>query len=1062
MPADISEALSRRLGISRERITSVCELLDAGLHPVFIAHYRKSATGGMDDVAIRRLVEARRELEFLADLRRKARRLAEQATSAGSGQAGALPPERVQLRTGTGPDFGSDALAPLARSLLRPDPYGQGTGLTAYGSVLDKAIDEAEDAETIEDLIRPFRPRRRTAGLVAMERGLGPLAEYAWSGPPAIRSLLRPDPYGPVGEGPDLAVKAAEFVSAAREVRSPEEALAGASHILADRVAEDGRVRRAVRALLWEKGVLRCHASKDGGKAAAEFRAYFQFREAINRLPPHRVLAINRGERSKAIKVTIEVPPEAVKEKVFPLVAPPAHRFREFLESVAADALGRLVLPAVDREVRRQLTDRAESHAIDVFVANLRSLLMTRPIRGKRVLAIQPGFRTGCKMAALDADGALLGETIIYPMEPQKKWDEGKAVLLSEIQRHGCELVAIGNGTGCREVEQLVSETIEQSGLDLQYAIVSEAGAAVYADSDLARQEFANLDAAIRATISIGRRIQDPLAELVKIDPRAIGVGLYQHDVNQGRLKAALEETMQSCVAAVGADAGTASPAMLRYIPGLGAAEVESLCVRRTESPLAGRDDLKGLPGWDDRTFQTAAGFLRVRGSSPLDATRVHPESYGAAERLLAHIGHTAADLESAESSLRSRSGCSRSSQPAGCFGGRRRVGGVGSAATVRQRLTGIALEPLAAELQIPLPDLVDLVGALQNPDHDPRRQHHGPVLRRKIRRIEDLAPGMWVKGTVRNVVDFGAFVDIGLKEDGLVHISQFSRRYVRNPLKFLHVGDVVDVRIVSIEADKHRIALTLIPEEPKKREPKPAATVGADAARAGGAPSGPTPASAAPPAARSRTPARPARTRAAPSRRGAGRPPPTAPGASPPGPTEKALPVRRPPGGQRRDAASGQPGRPRGPASDRQRRERRPPRSSGPRVIVSKSKPATPPRDPDEKGRPKIRWAYYESDVDEEMLEEVEATPAESASPQTPAEAPPAEAAPAETAEPSPPAEAAPAETAEPSPQADEPSATPPEREEGSPPFDPLRATPSMVEEPPPAAPDQPTGETS
>jgi uncharacterized protein len=1033
----MSEALSRRLVLSRERIISVCQLLDAGLHPVFIAHYRKSATGGLDDVAIRRVAEARRELEFLEDLRQKARRQAEHVAAGDSGGA-------------------------------RQD---EGRGLT---DALAKAIDEAEDAETIEDLIRPYRPRRRTAGLVALERGLGPLAEYAWLGPP---------------EGPDLAVKAAEFVSAAKEVRSPEDALAGASHILADRVAEDGRIRQAIRALLWDKGILKSAPSKAGGKAAAEFRGYFQFQEAISRLPPHRVLAINRGERSKALKVTIEVPPEAVKEQVFPLIVPPGHRFREFLEAVASDALARLVLPAVDREIRRQLTDRAEIHAIDVFVANLRSLLLTRPIRGKRVLAIQPGFRTGCKVAALDAAGALLGETIIYPLEPQKKWDEGKAAILAEVRRHACELVAIGNGTGCREVEQLISETIEQSGLDLQYAIVSEAGAAVYADSDLGRQEFANLDAAIRATISIGRRIQDPLAEFVKIDPRAIGVGLYQHDVNQGRLKAALEETMQSCVAAVGADAGTASAAMLRYIPGLGPAHVESLCERRTQSPfdplssslslraegratpsmvegspLAGREDLRTLPGWDEPTFQAAAGFLRVRGASPLDATRVHPESYGAAERLLAHIGHRVDDLASAE-----------------------------SASAIRQRLTGIALEPLAADLQIPLPDLMDLVGALQNPDHDPRRQHHGPVLRRKMRRIEDLAPGMWVKGTVRNVVDFGAFVDIGLKEDGLVHISQFSRRYVRNPLKFLHVGDVVDVRIVSIEADKHRIALTLIPEEPKKREPKPPATVGVapvgaapappgrspappgrSPADAGGAPSGPTPTSAAPPAARSRSPARPARARAEPSRRGAGRPPPTAPGASPPGPTEQARPVRRPSGGQRREAAAGgRPDRPRGPTSDRARRDRRPPpaQGGGPRVIISKGKPATPPRDPDEKGRPKIRWAYYESDVDEEGFEEVEAIQAEAAPPQTPVEAPPQTPveAPPQTPVEAPPAEAASAETAEPptppvaeppalpgveetrSPPeaapADEPSATPPDREEGS---------------PPPAAPDHPSGETS
>ena len=957
MPADLSAKLAQRLGVSRERVPPVCALLDSGLSPVFVAHYRKSVTGGMDETTLQRMVEARRELGALADARQRVLRIAE--------AAGAATPEfRVCLQ-------------------------------------------EPGDLESIEDQVRPLRPKRRTAGLVACEKGLEPLASYAWS-PPA--------------DGPDLAAKAAEFVNPEKEVRSPDEALAGAGHILADRIAESPRVRGAARRLVLEKGILKAQQAPGGGKQAAEFRAYFQFQEPISHLPPHRILAVSRGERSKALKVAIEVPAEALKEKLFPVILPAevraaapapvegqpaearppvAHRFREFLEAVATDALQRLVLPAVEREVRRQLLDRADDHAIDVFCANLRSLLMTRPVRGKRVLAIQPGFRTGCKVVALDAAGALLGETIIYPLEPQKKVPEGKAALFTELQRHAIDLVAIGNGTGCREIEQLVSELIQEQSLAVEYAMVSEAGASAYADSDLATQEFPNLDAAIRAAISIGRRLQDPLAEFVRIDPRAIGVGLYQHDVNQQRLTRALHETMESCVAAVGADANTASPAMLRRVPGLGEPQVAALVAKRQAAPLARREELKALPGWDERTFLTAAGFLRIRGANPLDATRVHPESYPLAERLLTHLGHRAEDLATPE-----------------------------SAQAIRKHLTGLSLEPLAAEFQVPLADLLDLVGALQHPDYDPRSEHHGPIFRRKMRELRDLQPGMWVKGTVRNVVDFGAFVDIGLKEDGLVHISQFSRRYVRNPLKFLHVGDVVDVRIVSIEADKHRIALTLIAETPppKKAEPKPPARRAPRAPR----PSAPAPDGAAP-AGTSPDSARSAGSRQA----TAGVPPveslgaerrPVSSGRAEGGPprrpaSDQRRPPRQPSSGDRRPApasrggaAGGRGERPRDARPGRGPRDRRP-RSGPPRIIVSKPEVEADDRPPDVAGRPKIRWAYYDSDPSEEEFEEVE----EEVTPADPPEAP------AAPVDPAPPDEPPPAETPKIEPAAP-PDAVPPQ----------------------------------
>jgi uncharacterized protein len=951
MPVDISEALARRLSLSRERVLPICELLGGGLHPAFIVQYRKAAAAGLDDATLRRLAEVRRELLALEDLRQRAQRQVAQAAAAGAfGPAGAVPED-------------------LARTIA-----------------------EAREPEVLEDILRPYRPKRRTAGLVAQERGLLPLADYIWTGP---------------ADGPDLAVKAAEFVKAEKEVRSPDEALAGASHILADRVADDFRIRQAVRRLIWDKGLLKSQQAKEGGKAAAEFKGYFQFQEAVNRLPPHRVLALNRGERSKALKITIEVPPDALKEAVLPLAIPKGHRFAAVLESVVADALARLVIPTLDREVRRDLTDRAEAHAIEVFAANLRSLLMAKPVRGRRVLAIQPGFRTGCKVAVLGPAGALAGETILYPLEPQKKWDEAKTELRLQIQQHACDLVAIGNGTGCREVEQLVSEAIEEGGLDIQYAIVSEAGAAVYADSDLARDEFPNIEAALRATISIGRRLQDPLAELVKIDPRAIGVGLYQHDVNQTRLRQALEETMEACAAAVGADANSASPALLRQVPGLGPQEVQALVARRATAPIASREELKALPGWTERTFQTAAGFLRVRGSNPLDATRVHPERYAVAEKVLAHIGHSVEDLTSAE-----------------------------SAAAIRREFTGLALEPLAAQVQVPLADLAEIIGSLQHPDFDPRAAHHGPVFRRKMRRIEDLAPGMWVKGTVRNVVDFGAFVDIGLKEDGLVHISQFSRRYVRNPLKFLHVGDVVDVRIVSIETAKHRIALTLISDEEKRPQARAPAEAGGEpgtAAAEAAPPGGPRP--------------QPAPRRGPPSRDRRGPRPQGAPprGPRPEGPRPQVAPGPRRPSAPARagegapQAASAPGDRSRGPRRERRPYDRRPPRSGPPRVIISKGRDKSETRPPDEQGRPKIRWAVYESEIEAEQpadeYEDVEETAAETESPQdAAAEAEPAQAAAPETPgdAPTPAAEPAQADTPEtpsdaPTPAA-EPIAPPPE----------------------------------
>ena len=896
MPDDALASLADRLRIRREQAEAACRLLDPGepgLNPVFIAHYRKSATGGLDERTLRRLAWAREDQRAIAALRQRVRREAER----------------------------------------------QGPAADEFARVAD----EAADTETLRDLLDLARPGRRTAASVARERGLGPLAEYAWQG---------------VADGPDLAEQAADFLSHEREVRSAEDALAGAAHILAERISRLIPVRAAVRRLLWEKGLLVSRQSRRAGRGAKpnpEFRAYFKFEEPVGHVPPHRVLAINRGERSKALKVSVTVPEETLLGEVMPMLAPPEHRFAEFLKSAAADALRRLVVPVIEREVRRRLTEKAEAHAIDVFAVNLESLFLTPPLRHTRVLVIQPGFRSGCKVAVLNADGGLLGETIVYPHEPQRAWLEAKTALMAVLRQHGVQAIAIGNGTGCRATEELVSEVIEENHLDLEYTIVNEAGAGMYADSTLAKEEFPNIEAALRVAVSIGRRLQDPLAELVKIDPRAIGVGLYQHDVNQDRLKASLEEKVQSCVSAVGADANRDSPAMLHYVPGLGPAQIEALVARRRADPIRTRDDLRGLPGWDDRAFLQAAGFLRVAGPNPLDSTRIHPESYPAAERLLARVGHAPADLKDPT-----------------------------SAKALEKDLTGIALEPLARDLEIPMLDLVDLVGALQHPDADPRARQARPIFRKKMRRIEDLKPGMWVKGTVRNVVDFGAFVDVGLAEDGLVHISQFSQHYIRNPMKFLHVGDVVEARVVTIDTERQRTALSLVPEAPPPKPTAPKAVrPESRRSRDRKAPTAKPAAAPAPAATARETPTESPRSKAPAVERRVTRGEPRRAG------------TRRPARGERdgRPAPRGAKatGRDKTPAG-RSRPEKGPPRSRSaePRVHVFRDEAFQEPRLPDEQGRPKIRWAHYESDLpeeeppgefDAEMAEAVEQTEAGDAS---------------------------------------------------------------------------------
>lgn len=635
---------------------------------------------------------------------------------------------------------------------------------------LQAGIEAATHLRVVEDLYLAFRPLRNTAAAKATERGLKPLAEAILEGGAASLEDL-----------------AANYVHHERDVHTTEDALAGAAYIIAEGYSVNPRVRQRARDVLWSQGVLRCARGSVPDSQVKELRDYFNFSEPVKNLPPHRILAVNRGERKKALRVAIEVPQDILVAQCREGLIPPDHAFREFLERCLTDCLERLVVPAISREARQELTERSEQHAVDVFANNVRGILMTPPVGPTRVLAIDPGFRTGCKAAAIDAQGALLGETIVYPHEPQARWDEAKTSLLAVIRKYEIQVIAIGNGTGCHETEKLVSEIIAENDLDVQYALVSEAGASAYAAGTLAGEEFPNLDPALRATVSIGRRLQNPLSEFVKVDPRVIGVGLYQHDINQRRLKEHLDAVVRCCVNCVGVDVNTANVAVLENVAGLNAAVARNIIgFREQNGPLASREDLKKVPGIDEQVFRQCAGFLRIfGGTNPLDRTRIHPEQYAVAQVLIEMFGCTPNDLE----------------RPDGLPG-------------LRAKLEGLSLEKLSKRLEVGIPTLSDILLSLEHPDYDPRAENPPPLFKRQMMRLEDLRPGMWLKGSVRNVVDFGAFVDVGVNEDGLVHVSQFSRKYIKNPVDFLHVGQTIDVRVIAIDKDRRRIALSMIPED--------------------------------------------------------------------------------------------------------------------------------------------------------------------------------------------------------------------------------------------------------
>ena len=704
--------LAKEFSARAEYVEAVVRLLDEGNTVPFIARYRKEQHGTMDDQTIRGIAE---RLAYLRGL--DARREEVKASIEAQGK---LTPE------------------------------------------LADAIGRAATLAEVDDLYRPYRPKRRTRASIARDRGLEPLADMLFSGKAPSR---------------DAKALAAAFVNAEKGVETDEDALAGACDIIAENLSDDAALRKTLRAHVQRTGYLRSAAATEEDTV---YRLYYEFKAPVRRMQSHQVLAIDRGEREGALKVSVECDEPGACSAILRAVLHPLNPFADYIRATAQDAWDRLIFPSLEREVRADLTEQADEQAIHTFALNLRPLLMQPPVKNKVTLGFDPAYRTGCKLAVVDGTGKVLETSVIYPTKPHNKVAEGKRELRRLFDTYGVSCVAIGNGTASRESEIFVSEFLKEYGKNVSYMVVSEAGASVYSASKLGAEEFPDYDVSLRSAVSIARRLQDPLAELVKIDPKAIGVGQYQHDMPQARLGESLDGVVEDCVNAVGVDLNTASPALLRRVAGVSAAVSKNIAAYREENGRFGtRRELLKVPKLGPKAFEQCAGFLRVPESkNVLDHTAVHPESYKAAEKLLALCGYQSAD--------------------------------VGALGELDARLAAYGEEKAAADCGVGVPTLRDIAKELQKPGRDPRDELPPPLLRTDVLDMKDLKPGMRITGTVRNVVDFGAFVDIGVHQDGLVHISELGGRRVRHPSEAVQVGDVVEVVVLGVDAQKKRISLSI------------------------------------------------------------------------------------------------------------------------------------------------------------------------------------------------------------------------------------------------------------
>lgn len=708
---DIIRKLQEEFGITQSQAENTVRLLDEGNTVPFIARYRKEMTGSLDDQIIRQLSERLTALRNLED-------------------------RRTQVRT---------AIAEQGR-------------LT---DTLAAKLDAAQTQTEIEDIYRPFRPKRRTRASIAKEKGLQPLADMIWG-----QKLIGT---------PEEAAKA--FVDSGQGVDTVLDAINGAMDILAEQFSDDADLRKLLREETIKCGAIVSKKTKD---EPSVYEMYYDYREPLKKAAGHRVLAMNRGEKEGFLSVKIEGEEEKLLQRMEKRLIRRSSDTADILREVIADSYKRLIAPSLEREIRNDLTEQAEEAAIGVFRENLRQLLLQPPISGKVVLALDPAYRTGCKIAVIDATGKPLETTVVYPTPPQNKTAEAEKKLLGLIEKYGVDLISIGNGTASRESELFVAEMLKKTKRRVQYIIANEAGASVYSASKLGAEEFPDYDVSLRSAVSIGRRIQDPLAELVKIDPKSIGVGQYQHDMNQKRLGEALGGVVEDCVNSVGVDLNTASPALLSYVAGINTAVAKNILKYREEhGKFTARRELLKVAKLGPKAYEQCAGFLRLPDSEmPLDRTGVHPESYAAAEGLLALCGYGLADVAA------------------------RKVSGL--AKKIKSP------EKTAEELGIGVPTLEDIMRELEKPGRDPREDAPAPVLRSDVLSMEDLQEGMVLTGTVRNVIDFGVFVDIGVHQDGLVHISQICDRFIKHPLEAVKLGDVVQVKVLSVDLQKKRIALTM------------------------------------------------------------------------------------------------------------------------------------------------------------------------------------------------------------------------------------------------------------